>query len=59
MPRSPKPSKPENEMTAVELAESKLKLAIPAFLKTPTTAQREAVHELIDLYAGAYAAQFT
>ena len=58
MPRTSTPKKPEAEMTALELAEHKTKLAWLSFLKSPNTANRTALVAHLDTYSKTYAAQF-
>ncbi len=53
MPRKPKETKPESELTPVEIAVKKLDSSLAAFKKKSTPAAQKELIESTDLYRGA------
>jgi len=53
MPRTPKSTKLESEMSPLEIADSKLSTAVAAFKKKASAVNQKAVIDATDLYRGA------
>lgn len=58
MGRSPKDAKPADQMTALETAALLIKANMTAFVKAPNIINRTMLKESIDLYAGAFIAEY-